>query len=32
MVDINKLPKYLRKDIENVEKYDWTTSTVYERV
>lgn len=23
MVDINKLPKYLRKDIENVEKYDW---------
>lgn len=30
MVDISKLPKYLKKDIENVEKYNWTTSKVYD--
>ena len=30
MIDITKLPEYLRKDIEMVEKYDRTTSSVYD--
>lgn len=29
-MNIDKLPKYLRHDIEMVEKYDRTTSTVYD--
>ncbi len=29
-VDIKNLPKYLREDIERVEKYDRSTSTVYD--
>ena len=30
MININKLPMYLKKDIENVKKYNQTASTVYD--
>lgn len=30
MIDVSSLPKYLRHDIEMVEKYDRKTSTVYD--
>lgn len=30
MINIEKLPEYLRHDIEMVEKYDFKSSTVYD--